>query len=1082
MKRAVYLLNCILLAAMVAFDVLLIVNPSIVMKSLSSVCFAAAAIINLIYAILSKAKKTFSVLMLLGCLFAMAGDIAIYPSGELFFISGAALFAVAHIFYVAAYFVLVKFHWLDLVVSALIFTAAVLIITLAPIFDFGGLLMEIVCIVYALILSTMVGKSLVNTRTKSALSIVIAVGSVLFFISDFMLLINSFSAMHDLPRILCLSTYYPAQFILAFSLILHAEKGMNLFKRLFCRTVHFGLKLALPLMPYKNPKIMERTTDVPAVLKENGKAHPLIVTDQTVRRLGLTEPLEAALKQAGLAYSVYDGAVANPTTDNAEEAYKLFVSEDCDSLIGFGGGSPIDCCKCVGALVANPKKSLQQMSGVMKVRKKIPLLVAVPTTAGTGSETTLAAVIVDSKTHHKYAVNDFPLIPSYAVLDETLCATLPKRVIATTGMDALTHAVEAYIGVGGNAATRKDALEAIKLIFENLEKSYGGEIAAKKHMLLAAHQAGRAFTRAYVGYVHALAHPLGGKYNVAHGLANAVILPLALREYGKAIHKKLWKIACYCGLADRNTPYQQGAQTVIETIERMNAAFEIGTTFDEIRLGDIEELAAYADQEANPLYPVPVLWDRQKLKEMYQKLRGQNKDETDIPTIVNRQREYFASGATLHLQHRITRLKALYAAIQDNLDELHAGLKADLGKSEAESYMCETGLAMSELTYMLKHLKKFARPQRVPTPITQSVSKSYRLPAPYGTVLIMNPWNYPVLLSLDPLIDAVAAGNTVVLKLSAYSPNTNKAIKKVLDSVFPPEYVSVLFGGHQINADLMQTKFDYVFFTGSKRVGQLVYENAAKNLTPVTLELGGKSPCIVDETANIKLAAKRIVWGKFLNLGQTCVAPDYLYCHHSVHDQLLSELKNQIKLQFGEALSNPDYGKMINEKHFNRVAALIQEEKVVHGGKTNAQTLQIEPTILDNVTHEDAVMQEEIFGPVLPILTYQDESEIVQYLEKTDAPLAFYLFSYDKARIKRLTRQLRFGGGCINDVVTHLSTPYLPFGGFGASGLGSYHGKAGFETFTHFKSIADKATWLDWAMRYQPYTKKHDKVIRKFLR
>ena len=395
---------------------------------------------------------------------------------------------------------------------------------------------------------------------------------------------------------------------------------MNFFKRLYCRIVHANLKLAHPLLRFRNPKILDSVADVPAALKENNKRHPLIVTGKTVRGLGLIKPLENALEQAGLSYTVYDGTVANPTTDNAEEAFALFKSEGCDSLIGFGGGSPIDCCKCVGALAARPNKTLQQMRGVMKVKKKIPLLIAVPTTAGTGSETTIAAVVVDAKTHHKYAVSDFPLIPSYAVLDETLLSSLPKHVIATTGMDALTHAVEAYVGRAGTSATNQDALEAIKLIFENLERFYNGDKCAAKQILIASHKAGRAFTRAYVGYVHALAHPLGGKYNVPHGLANATILPVVLREYGKAAYKKLYKIALYCNLADESATYQQGAEAVIEKIEAMNQAFEIGNSFPEIREEDIAEMAAYADKEANPLYPVPALWDKRKLKEMYRKL------------------------------------------------------------------------------------------------------------------------------------------------------------------------------------------------------------------------------------------------------------------------------------------------------------------------------------------------------------------------------------------------------------------------------------------------------------------------------
>ncbi|MDE6373859.1 MAG: aldehyde dehydrogenase family protein, partial [Clostridia bacterium] len=372
-------------------------------------------------------------------------------------------------------------------------------------------------------------------------------------------------------------------------------------------------------------------------------------------------------------------------------------------------------------------------------------------------------------------------------------------------------------------------------------------------------------------------------------------------------------------------------------------------------------------------------------------------------------------------------------------------------------------------------------PKKVLTPLAQTLSKSYRLPSPYGTVLIMNPWNYPVLLSLDPLIDAVAAGNTVVLKLSAYSPNTNKAIKEVIDSVFPPEYVTVLFGGSQVNNELMQTKFDYIFFTGSKRVGKLVYERAAERLTPVTLELGGKSPCIVDETADIGLAAKRIVWGKFLNLGQTCVAPDYVYCSEKIHDKLIAEIKRQIEKQFGGSpLENPAYGKIINEKHYNRICGLIDDKKVVFGGKRDDGKLRIEPTVMDGVTPSDAVMQEEIFGPLLPVMTYRGIGEAVKYIKENDAPLALYIFSSDRRQIKKITEETGFGGGCVNDVVIHLATPYMPFGGFGASGLGGYHGKVGFETFSHSKSIVNKSTALDLPMRYQPYTKLNELLIKLF--
>lgn len=1080
MKKTVAFLNLSILAAVVALDVLLILSPSLALKSAASACFVLGGIINAAFAFKSGADKRFAIFMLFGLAFAMAGDVVNYNDGDICFIAGTALFAAAHVFYICAYYVLQPFRLTDILIAACIFAPSALFITLAPIFDFGGAHMEAVCVVYALVLSVMAGKALSNLRLRSALSITVAAGSVLFFVSDLSLLLNMFGKTHTLPRIICLATYYPAQCVLAFAVFAYAVKGMNVFKAAYCRLFQTVLKLALPILPYKDPKIIEKISDIPETLLRNGKRKPLIVTDKTIKSLKLTEGLEQSLTD----YALYDGVVANPTTENVAEALGLYKERGCDCLIAFGGGSPMDCAKGVGALVARPEKQLGALRGILKVRKKIPLLIAIPTTAGTGSETTLAAVVVDAQTRHKYAVNDFPLIPAYAVLDEEVTMTLPQSVVATTGMDALTHAIEAYIGKGGNKSTRRDALEACRLIFGNIEASYNSpERAARKNMLAASHMAGRAFSKAYVGYVHALAHSLGGKYDVPHGLANAIILPAVLKEYGAAVHKKLWEIAVYCRLADKGASYKAGAEIIIARIEELNGKFKIPRTVPQINEGDIAELAAYAEKEANPLYPVPVLWNREKLEELYKKIKGDEKmPETEISKIIESQRAYFKSGKTLDVKHRLKRLKALYTAVKENLDLIHDGLKKDLGKSESESYMCETGLALSELSYMIKHVKRLAKPKRVSTPLAQFKSKSYRLPSPYGTALVMNPWNYPVLLSLDPLIDAVAAGNTVVLKLSAYSPNTNEAIKKVVESVFPPEYVAVLFGGRQVNDTLINSKFDYIFFTGSKNVGKLVYEKAAANLTPVTLELGGKSPCIVDETANIPLAAKRIVWGKFLNLGQTCVAPDYVFCSEKIHDRLVAEIGKQIVKQFGpDPLNNPAYGKIITEKHFARVLKLIDAEKVAHGGKADGKTLKIEPTVLDGVSFGDAVMQEEIFGPVLPVISYRDDNEVMKYVSENDSPLALYVFSSDKKRVKKFTTGLGFGGGCVNDVVIHLATSAMPFGGFGASGLGSYHGKTGFETFTHYKSIVDKATFMDLPMRYQPFKKLNDKLVKFFL-
>jgi len=393
---------------------------------------------------------------------------------------------------------------------------------------------------------------------------------------------------------------------------------MNILKSLYCRIFQFVFKLALPFLPYKDPKILDNITDITTTLKACDK--PLIVVDPVVYKLGLIDGLLDSLNNHKIEYKVFTDLTPNPTIDQANNAYKIFVDEKCNKLIAVGGGSSLDLAKAVGAKYARPKKSLQKLKGILKVRKKIPILYAVPTTAGTGSETTLACVIIDSNTKHKYAINDFPIIPKYAVLDSNMTKTLPKNVIATTGMDALTHAIEAFIGRGGNKKTRKDALDAIKLIFENLEDAYffnGDE--SRKNMLFASFKAGRAFSKAYVGYVHALAHALGGFYNTPHGLANAVILPIVLKEYKAKIYGKLKKIAIYIGIADENTDSKAAANLLINKIEELNNKFEIpnSITIDE---NDIEKMSEMANSEANPLYPVPVLWDKKKLAKLYLKI------------------------------------------------------------------------------------------------------------------------------------------------------------------------------------------------------------------------------------------------------------------------------------------------------------------------------------------------------------------------------------------------------------------------------------------------------------------------------
>ena len=457
--------------------------------------------------------------------------------------------------------------------------------------------------------------------------------------------------------------------------------------------------------------------------------------------------------------------------------------------------------------------------------------------------------------------------------------------------------------------------------------------------------------------------------------------------------------------------------------------------------------------------------------------------EQEIKDILQQQNHFFSTGKTIPAEFRLKQLESLKEAMIRHEAGLAAALKEDLGKSRMESYMCEIGLTLSELTWMQKHLRGLMRSKRVSTPAAQFAAKSFRSPSPYGTVLIMSPWNYPVLLTLDPLIDAITAGNTAVVKPSAYAPCTFDVMKTIIEECFPKHYVAVVDGGRAENQALLQQRFDMIFFTGGKTVGREVLRHAAEYLTPVTLELGGKSPCIVDSTAKIRLAAKRIVFGKYLNCGQTCVAPDYILCDKRIRDELITAILAEIEKQFGkEPLKNPNYGKIINEKHFERILGLINGEKLVYGGQSEPESLRIAPTVLNNITWDDAVMGEEIFGPLLPILTFDTLDEALDTVESHPHPLALYFFSEDKAAQKKVLDTCRFGGGCINDTIIHLATSDMPFGGVGESGMGSYHGRVGFETFSHYRSIVDKKTWMDLPIRYQKYTGLKEKMMRMFLK
>lgn len=450
--------------------------------------------------------------------------------------------------------------------------------------------------------------------------------------------------------------------------------------------------------------------------------------------------------------------------------------------------------------------------------------------------------------------------------------------------------------------------------------------------------------------------------------------------------------------------------------------------------------------------------------------------------ILEKQKAFFATGITLGRDFREQQLDRLYRVIVENEPEILNALQKDLNKSSFEAYETEIGLVLEEISFMKQNLKRFMKPKKVKTPLAHFPSRSRIYMEPYGSILIMSPWNYPFQLALVPLVGAIATGNCAFVKPSNYALHTSAIMKKLLTMIYDEEYVAVVEGGREANQELLSYPFDYIFFTGSVSIGKLVMERAAKHLTPVTLELGGKSPCIVDATADIALAARRIIWGKMLNSGQTCVAPDYVLVQEEIRGKLIDEMKQAVVSLYGEEPHlNSQYPRIINQKHFERLNGLIERGNVICGGRKNEQTRQIELTLMEADWNSE-IMEDEIFGPILPILTYKDSDEVISKVNQRPKPLALYLFTTSKEVKNKIVKRISYGGGCINDTVVHLASSYLPFGGVGNSGMGGYHGENSFRLFSHSKSVLEKGNWLDIPVRYAPYDRKKEKILRILLK
>jgi aldehyde dehydrogenase (NAD+) len=453
-----------------------------------------------------------------------------------------------------------------------------------------------------------------------------------------------------------------------------------------------------------------------------------------------------------------------------------------------------------------------------------------------------------------------------------------------------------------------------------------------------------------------------------------------------------------------------------------------------------------------------------------------------IQFAIKKQKTFFNVGKSKPLDVRKQVLEKLADVIRKNEKEILIALKQDLNKSEMETYTTEIGILLEEIRFTLKHINEWSAPVKVKTARTHVGSKAYKVPEPYGAVLIIAPWNYPLQLAISPLIGAIAAGNTAVIKPSELTPNTSNLIAGLIDSQFDPEHIIVIEGGAETTQLLLEHPFDYIFFTGSVPVGKVIMEAAAKQLIPVTLELGGKSPCIIDETANVPLAAKRVAFGKVTNAGQTCVAPDYLFVHKEVKEEFIQSFQKAVRDFYGNnPLANDTYGRIVNERHFHRLTGYFKDGDILTGGSVDHASLKIEPTLMVPKDDKVPLMQDEIFGPIFPVLEYEELDEVISFINERPKPLALYLFTSEDHVADKVNNSISYGGGCVNDTLMHLATPYLPFGGVGESGFGNYHGESSFATFSHYKSILKQTTKFDFSFRY-PNAKFGLKIIKKLMK
>ena len=853
------------------------------------------------------------------------------------------------------------------------------------------------------------------------------------------------------------------------------------------------------VIPMPEPEVVEghqSRRQIGEICKQHGYQHVLLVTDKTLSRLGYEQAITQSLTEAGVQHTIFNDIDSEPTVTMVEAGRKAALDSQAECVIALGGGSVLDTCKMVAAGVKMPHLSIKTL-----LLKFLPVpgetlpIIAVPSTAGTGAEVTVGAVVLNEHGVKSSTVL-IGLNVTHVILDSELTIHAPQEVTAACGMDALSHCIEGAVSdVEVDESDAQLSLEGVRLVLQHLPTviKEPANIEARLGMCRAALYGGNAINTQLAGYVHAFAHSIGSKYHLPHGQAISLMLMPVLEFQKKACIEKYASLARYCHLADEKNDDVEAADLFLQAIQRLMAQCGMDQIASPVRPCDHEELIPLIAADSIN-YSSPVTLSNSDIKQILDTVtrteNGERRTENEIQKIVAAQRTFFRTGTTLPVKWRIQQLKKLKAAVIAHEAELEDALAEDLGRSRVEAYLCDIGPIITEVNEMIHGLRRWARPERHFSGLMcfpSMVTKVYKMP--YGVSLVISPFNFPILLTIGVVAAAMAGGNTVVIKSSSKSAASTAALKKFFAEVFPPEYVTLIDGGHDVADLCLAQRFDKIFYTGSPSVGKHVLAEATKNLTPVALELGGETGnwCVVRKDADLKDTARKIAFFKLCNAGQICININQIAVAEEVAEPFLEALKQAFIKQIGEhAESNSEYPKLITDGAYDKCARLADEyrDRIVFGGTGDRETRRYAPTMIYPVDINEHIVQHELFCPLLPIVPFKDAEvdKLMEVIADREHPLAMYLFTKDMKWANRVMQTQQYGGGCINEVCIHMMVKGVPFNGTGHSGMGAYHGEWGFREFTHPQTVLKGKTKFNLPLREHPYGGKEGEKKLRILR